>query len=177
MQKCFVVCGSPGSGKSTYAEQLASLRHATLLDIDPATERLVRLALAQSGHNQDDRDSEYFKSNFREPIYETLFDIARENLAIQDVVLVGPFTKEIRDPNWPSELSQALGAAIEIHYVQCPPEVRKRRLASRGNARDLAKLKDWDDYIQYYGVESPPVFKHIFVDGSDLEGNITSGLI
>jgi predicted kinase len=169
MQKCFVVCGSPGSGKSTYAEQLASLHHATLLDIDPVTERLVRLALAQSGQDVDDRDSEYFKSTFRAPIYETLFDIARENLAIQDVVLVGPFTKELREPNWPSELSKALGAAVEIHYVQCHPDERKRRLASRGNARDLAKLKDWDDHIQYYGLESPPVFKHFLVDGSGLE--------
>jgi hypothetical protein len=147
------------------------------LDIDPVTERLVRLALAQSGQDVDDRDSENFKSTFRAPIYETLFDIARENLSIQDVVIVGPFTKEIRDPHWPSGLSKALGGEVEIHYVGCPPEIQKRRLASRGNARDLAKLKDWDVYIQYYGVESPPVFKHVFVDGSDLEESITSGLI
>lgn len=169
MHKCIVVCGSPGSGKSTYAEHLASVHHATLLDIDPVTERLVRLALAQAGQDVDDRDSEYFKSTFREPIYETLFDIARENLAIQDVVLVGPFTKELRDPLWPSSLSKALGAAVEIHYVQCPPEIRKHRLASRGNARDLAKLKDWENYVQYYGSESPPVFEHVMVDGSGLE--------
>ncbi len=172
MQKCFIVCGSPGSGKSTYAERLASLHHATLLDIDSVTERLVRLALAQSGQDVDDRDSEYFKSTFRVPIYETLFDIARENLAIQDVVLVGPFTRELRDPNWPSVLSNTLRAAIEIHVVGCPPELRKRRLASRGDARDRAKLKDWEEYLQYYGLESPPVFKHVFVDGSDLEGGI-----
>ena len=169
MQKCFVVCGSPGSGKSTYAEQLASLHHATLLDIDPVTERLVRLALAQSGQDVDDRDSEYFKSTFRAPIYETLFDIARGNLAIQDVVLVGPFTKELREPNWPSGLSEALGVTVEIHYVQCPPKERKRRLVSRGNTRDLAKLKDWDNHIQYYGLESPPVFEHVLVDGSGLD--------
>ena len=176
MHKCFVVCGSPGSGKSTYAEQLVSVHHATLLDIDPVTERLVRVALAELGHSQDDRDSEYFKSTFREPIYETLFDIAQENLAIQDVVLVGPFTKELRDPLWPSGLSKALGGAVEIHYVQCPPEIRKRRLASRGNARDLAKLNYWEDHIQYYGLESPPEFKHILVDGSSLEGSTSSGL-
>jgi len=173
MQTCFIVCGRPGAGKSTYAERLAFLHHATLLDIDPVTERLVRLALAQSGQDLDDRDSEYFKSTFRAPIYETLFDIARENLAIQDVVVVGPFTKELRDPNWPSAISKALGAAVEIHYVGCPPELRKRRLSNRGNARDLAKLKDWEDYLQYYGLESPPVFEHVFVDGSDLEGSIT----
>jgi predicted kinase len=99
-----IVCGTPGSGKSTYARQLAAVRHATLLDIDTVTERLVRVALRQSGHNQDDRDSEYFKQTFREPVYEALFDIARENLLFQDVVIVGPFTKEIKDPGWPSKL-------------------------------------------------------------------------
>lgn len=138
------------------------------MDIDLVTERLVRVGLAQSGHNQDDRDSEYFKSTFREPIYETLFDIARENLPIQDVVLVGPFTKELRDPSWPAELHKTLGAAVEIHYVQCPPEIRRRRLSDRGDARDLAKLEDWEEYIQYYGPERPPEFEHVLVDGSDL---------
>jgi len=145
-----IVCGSPGAGKSTYARQLAAARCATLLDIDTVTERLVRIALVQSGHSQDDRDSGYFKQNFREPIYETLFDIARENLPFHDVVIAGPFTKEIKDPDWPSKLHRALGSLIEVHYVQCVQETRRRRLAHRGNARDLAKLKDWENYIQYY---------------------------
>jgi len=162
-----IVCGTPGSGKSTYARQLAAVRHATLLDIDTVTERLVRVALRQSGHNQDDRDSEYFKQTFREPVYEALFDIARENLLFQDVVIVGPFTKEIKDPGWPSKLSQLLGSSIEVHYIHCAHEVRRSRLARRGNARDLAKLNDWENYIRYYGDESPPVFEHIPVDGSN----------
>jgi len=170
MYTSYIVCGSPGSGKSTYARQLAAARHATLLDIDTVTERLVRIALVQSGHSKDDRDSENFKQNFREPIYETLFDIARENLHFQDVVIVGPFTKEIKDPGWPSKLCLVLGSLIEVHYVQCAHEIRKQRLARRGNARDLAKLNDWENYIQYYGNESPPVFEHVLVDGTNPEG-------
>ena len=173
MYKSYIVCGSPGSGKSTYARKLAAVRHATLLDIDTVTERLVRIALVQSGHSQDDRDSEYFKRSFREPIYETLFDIARENLPFQDVVIVGPFTKEIKDPGWPSKLYRVLGSLIEVHCVQCAHEIRRGRLARRGNARDLAKLKDWENYIQYYGDESPPVFEHVLVDGSNPEGCLT----
>ena len=162
-----IVCGSPGSGKSTYAGQLAAVRNAALLDIDTVTERLVRIALAQSGHSQDDRDSEFFKQTFRKPIYETLFDIARENLRFQNVVIVGPFTREIQDPDWPSKLCQDLGGSVEVYYVQCAQEIRRRRLAHRGSARDLAKLNDWENYIQYYGDESPPVFEHVLVDGSE----------
>jgi predicted kinase len=174
MYTSYIVCGSPGSGKSTYARQLAAVMHTTLLDIDTVTERLVRIALVQSGHSQDDRDSEYFKRSFREPVYETLFDIARENLYFQDVVIVGPFTKEIKDLSWPSRLSLILGSLIEIHYVQCAHEIRRRRLAHRGDARDLAKLNDWANYIQYYGDESPPVFEHVLVDGSNPERCITN---
>ena len=166
MYTTYIVCGSPGAGKSTYARKLASEHNATLLDIDTVTERMVRLALRESGHNPDDRDSEYFKRIFRDPIYATLFNIARENIPFQEVVVVGPFTKELRDPDWPSKLFQTLGGPIEVHYVSCPPETRKQRLAMRGNERDLAKLRDWENYIQYYE-EIPPVFEHVIVDGSN----------
>ena len=175
MHTTFIVCGSPGAGKTTYARQLAAARHATLLDIDTVTERLVRVALDQSGHSADDRDSDYFKRTFRDPIYETLFDIARENLSCQDVVIVGPFTREIRDPDWPSQLTRTLGASIEVHYVECDPVTRRQRLEGRGNARDLAKLNDWEKFIQYYGDERPPVFDHTRVDGKNPEGYVMKG--
>ena len=167
MHTTYIVCGSPGAGKTTYAKKLASERGATLLDIDTATERLVRIALREAGHNPDDRDSEYFKRIFREPIYETLFDIARENNPFQEVVVVGPFTKELRDPDWPAKLSQAQGGPVEVHYVYCPPDERKRRMEDRRNPRDLAKLRDWENFIQYYD-ESLPVFEHVLIDGSNL---------
>ena len=163
MNTSIIVCGSPGSGKSTYAAKLAAARRAALLDIDSVTERLVRIALAQGGHSPDDRDSDYFKQTFREPIYQTLFAVARDNLPFQDVVIVGPFTREIKDRDWPSTLSQRLGGPVEVHYVQCAPEIRRRRLERRGNASDRAKLADWDNHIRYYGDESPPVFDHVLV--------------
>lgn len=170
MHTTFIVCGTPGAGKTTYARRLASDRHATLLDIDTATERLVRIALAGSGHSPDDRDSDYFKRTFREPIYDTLFDIARENLPVQDVIIVGPFTREIQDPHWPARLAAHLGGRVEVHYVHCTPEIRRQRLARRGDARDLAKLEDWENYIRYYGDEHPPVFDHVDVDGTTTDG-------
>jgi predicted kinase len=160
-----IVCGSPGAGKSSYAKTLASTRRAVLLDIDTVTERLVQLALQETDRDPDDRDSAYFKRTFRQPIYETLFDIARENLPFLDVVMVGPFTKEQRDPDWPAKLSQRLGGPVEVHYVFCPAEVRRHRLTERGNPRDRAKLKDWEHYLRYYD-ERPPACKHILVEGA-----------
>lgn len=167
MHITYIVCGSPGAGKTTYAKRLAFAQDATLLDIDTVTERLVRIALHAAGKDHDDRDSEYFKQTFRAPIYETLFDIARVNLPHQDVVVVGPFTRELGDPMWPAKLARSLGGPVEMHYVACLPEVRRQRLAERGEARDLAKLRDWEAYIEYYGEEKPPVFEHILIDGTN----------
>ena len=167
MGQAFIICGSPGSGKSVYGKALAEKRGAVLLDIDFSTERLVRLCLAESGHNPDDRDSAYFKKTFRQPIYDTLFDIARENLAWIDVVIVGPFTREIRNADWPSEISKMLDGPVEIHYLYCKPDIRKDRLIRRGNSRDRLKLHDWDNHVTYYGDEKPPEFSHVFVDTSD----------
>lgn len=167
MNTVYVVCGSPGAGKSSYARQFVLKQPAVLLDIDTVTERLVKVALNESGYNHDDRDSEYFKQTFRTPIYETLFDIAGENLEFNDVVIVGPFTKELRDRNWPSKLARELACRIEVHYVYCPTETRKRRIEDRSNPRDLAKLNEWKSSIRYYGDEAPPVFKHVLIDNSD----------
>jgi predicted kinase len=163
----FVVCGGPGAGKSTYAQRLAEQRQAVLLDIDAVTDRLVRLALAESGHDEDDRDSDFFKKRFRGPIYDTLFDIARENLARLDVVIVAPFTSELRDSSWPARLRASLGTPVEVHYIDCQPEVRRERLAQRGAARDSAKLADWDSHMLSRVDGKPPEFSHIYVDTSD----------
>lgn len=169
MEELLIVCGGPGAGKSTYARRLASERKAVLLEVDTVTERLVQLALSESGRSPDDRDSEYFKKTFRRPLYETLFDIARENLFWTDVVVVGPFTHEIRNPSWPAELKASLGSAVEVHYVFCEQYIRKQRLLRRDNPRDVAKLKDWENFLDYYGDESPPVFPHVFIDTSDTD--------
>jgi predicted kinase len=165
MPRLIIVCGTPGSGKTTYANKIAAGSSATILDIDTTTERLVRIGLVESGRCPDDRDSDYFKHTYREPVYEALFDIARANLPYHDVVIAGPFTREIQDPGWPKKLSMKLCCPVEVRYVQCPPEIRRQRLATRGDARDRAKLEDWDRYIKYYGDEHPPVFEHVLIDG------------
>lgn len=167
MSKVYIICGSPASGKTTYGKKLAKEKRATFIDIDQSTERLVRLALSKSGRNEYDRDSKYFKENFREPIYQTLFDIAKDNLDWTNVVLVGPFTQEIRLKNWPEILVKELGGEVEIHYVYCNSEVRYNRMLGRKSKRDKAKLSDWESFNKYYGDEKPPEFKHVFIDTSN----------
>ncbi len=170
MEKAYIICGSPGAGKTTYGKQLAEKENTIFLDIDididVATERLVKLALKLSGKDPKDRDSPYFKKHFRQPIYEQLFDIVRDNLPQRSVVIAGPFTKEIQDAEWPKKLAAHLGAPVEIHYVFCDPKIRKERMIKRANPRDTAKLQDWEKYLEYYKGEPFPVCEYIAVDNS-----------
>ncbi len=166
MGKAHIICGSPGAGKSTYGKRLAAKIRAAFIDIDTATERLVRLSLLESGHDMNDRDSPYFKTTYRQVIYDAMFDIAIENLPHIDVVIAGPFTREIRDPLWPGFLENHLKSTVEIHYVYCEPEIRRKRLLERANDRDRLKFEDWDAFNRYYGQENPPDFKCVLFDNT-----------
>ncbi|MEM8717558.1 MAG: ATP-binding protein, partial [Cyanobacteria bacterium P01_G01_bin.4] len=110
-----------------------------------------------------------FKQAFRQPIYDTLFAIACDNLAWCHVVITGPFTKEIRNPDWVNEMSDRLQYPVEVHYVFCEPAVRRQRLLDRDNPRDRSKLEDWQSYIGYYGSEQPPTCPHRYIDTTYLD--------
>lgn len=160
------MCGTPGCGKTTYDRKLANQKGAVFLDIDASSEQLVRLALKLAGRDIEDRDSPYFKEHFRDAIYQQMFDIARDNLALNSMVIVGPFTREIKDPKWLEKLSLQLAAPVEVHYVSCAPHIRKKRMIKRANPMDQAKLQNWENYLQYYEGEAPPLFDYISVDNS-----------
>ena len=160
----YVVCGNAGVGKSTFAARLCAERAAALLDIDTLTERLARLVLRGQGLDEDDRDSTAYKALLREPIYETLFDVARENLQHVPCALVGPFTRERRQADWPERLTARLGSPVEIYYLWCSPEQRRTRLAQRQNPRDRAKLLDFETYAAAGEDPGPLPFQHHRID-------------
>jgi predicted kinase len=162
-----IVAGLPASGKSTYGRALAKERRAAFLDIDSASEPIVRAGLSLAGQDPDDRDSAVFKNAFRSPIYDTLFQVARENLCAIDVVIAGPFTAELRDPDWPAKLEAELSARVEIHYTSCDSETRRRRMIERGEARDASKLENWSVHLAYYKDAPRPACPHSSVDTSE----------
>ena len=159
-----IVCGNAGVGKSTLGTKLAREQRAVLLDIDTCTERLARLVLEGHGLDPDDRDSPDYKRLLREPVYESLFDIAVANLPHAPVVIVGPFTSERRDATWPARLRERLAAPVEIVYVRCALDERRRRIVARGNPRDAGKLANWDAYAALGEDPELPPFPHRLVD-------------
>ncbi len=161
--KLHVVCGPPACGKSIYGRELAAREGAVLLDNDVATEPVVQAGMEAAGLSRDDRDSPTYKQIFREPVYEALYRLAEENLPHLPVVLVGPFTSESQDAEWPVRLQQRFGVPVQVHFVYCAPEIRKERMVARGETRDLAKLERWEEYLRTTAEMRPP-FPHMWVD-------------
>lgn len=159
MGRLTVICGPAGVGKSTYGRKLAGKTGAVLLDSDTVTEPVVRAGMSLGGLDPDDRDSPEYRAAFRDPVYKCLFAVAAENLPHADVILVGPFTSEIRDEAWPDKLRARFGVEVEFVYLDCPAEERLRRIKERGNPRDVAKLADWEGFLNQSN-PSPPVFRH-----------------
>lgn len=165
MHECHIVSGPPASGKTWYARQLAGRLGAVMLDSDQVAERLVRAGLGLAGLDPDDRDSPAYKRAYRDPVYETLFDLAVSHLGHLPVVIAGPFTREGGENDWLDRLERRLGARPRAHFVWCDADTRRRRLVERGEERDRPKLDDWQAYVATCR-EERPLWPHQFVDTS-----------
>jgi adenylate kinase family enzyme len=138
-EKIWVVAGLPACGKSTVARRIASSSRCTLIDSDVVADRLVRVGMKLSGNDENDRDSDVYKENYREAVYETMYDLATQQstdvaltgcccilsyLSFLNVFLKkGPFSAELRDEKWLEKLKIRLNTIhVEIVWV------RKRNL-------------------------------------------------
>lgn len=142
MHQLHIVCGLPASGKTTYARQLSKKIGAAFFDSDTVTNKVIQAAHSAAGIDPNDRDSVCYKQTYRNVVYETLFDLAAQNLPHVDVVLAGPFTQELEDLNsWKGILHEKFGRCVKIHHMEIPEQVRTERMRSRDAPRDVAKLK------------------------------------
>jgi len=97
----------------------------------------------------DDRDSEVFLRELREPEYTGMLDIARENLDIGvNVVLCAPFSREVKARTVfdAGALGVAAGTRVSVVWVTVAESVARERIARRGERRDRYKLTHWDEY-------------------------------
>jgi predicted kinase len=165
MRRLAVVCGNAGTGKTTWARQVAERWAAALLDLDTVSERLVMAAQLELGRDVNDRDSAEYKRIFRDAVHETLFAIARECAGA--VVIVAPFTQERRREDFPAWLRDRCGQPAQVHYFVSDERVREARLRARANPRDAAKFHDYASYRDIAANETPPGYPHSWFDTSD----------
>jgi len=143
MTTLHIVCGLPASGKTTFARELAKRTHAALFDSDTATDLIIQAAHHAAGIDTHDRDSPTYKKTYREPVYETLFALATENLPHTDVIIAGPFTAELKDKeSWIKSLKQRFpDHPVQLHHLELSEQQRLERMQARGALRDQAKLR------------------------------------
>jgi predicted kinase len=160
-----LVCGAPGSGKSTLGTLLARRLPAALLDLDTATAGLT--AVIGTLHGTDDLDDPELVRLTRAARYETIIGLAEDNLiAGVGAVMVAPFTTERRDPvAWAalqSRLDQ-IGAGTTMVWLRISADEVLRRVERRGAGRDVAKLsRNWPAGLDL----GPPSVPHIAVDAT-----------
>ena len=171
-----LVCGAPGSGKSTVGAMIARRLPAALLDLDTATASLTAvIGKLQGTHDLDDPELVRLT---REARYETLASLAEENLAVGvGTVLVAPFTAERRDPGaWEALRSrmERAGAATRMVWLRIPADEVLKRVEQRGATRDRAKLRrDWPAGLDL----DPPSVPHLEVDALDRPEQIAEAVV
>jgi len=155
--RLILFAGHAGTGKTTLAKRAMPLISARtgqdffFLDKDTAYGRFSAHVMELTTGNADDRDSPFYLENLRDLEYAGLIDIVRENLELNvNVVLVGPFSREIRSGLMFDPAGLGLPASIHtrLAWIDLSPEEARRRMVLRADPRDTWKLAHWDDYVQ-----------------------------
>jgi len=109
------MCGPPGSGKTTLARRLAVQIPAVALSPDEW--------MTQLGVELD--------HSLREPLSTQLWRLGQELLASgQNVIMEsGHWMRDERDEK--RVVARALGVAVELQYLDVPPDELRRRIAQR----------------------------------------------
>ena len=134
--RLIILCGLPGSGKTTLAKCLEESLHAIRLAPD---EWMDSLSI-----NLYDEES-------RAKIEALQWKLGQKLLRLGLVVIIewGTWGKSERDAL--REGARQLGAAVELHYLSAPPEILFERIQRRGMENPPIKREDilrWTEIIE-----------------------------
>jgi predicted kinase len=144
--RLIIICGLPGSGKTTLAKRLEESLHAVRLAPD---EWMDALAI------------DLYDEASRARIEALQWKLAQELLKLGIVVIIewGTWGKAERDTL--REGARKLGAAVELHYLSAAPEVLFERIERRGMEDPPIKREDvmrWAQIIEVPSEEEMGLF-------------------
>ena len=154
--RLILFAGHAGTGKSTLAKRALPLliektgEDFFFLDKDTVYGAFSAHVMELTTHNGNDRDSPYYLENLRDWEYRGLIEVAKENLLLGvNVILVGPFSKEIQSGQMfnPEALGVPPQTRIHIAWIDLAADEAKRRMEKRADPRDDWKLAHWDQYV------------------------------
>lgn len=165
-----LVGGYAGSGKTETGRILARATGWAMLDKDSITRPVVEAMLRHADHSPHDRESAFYLDTVRPAEYESLREVALENVACGNSVIVSaPFARELNDPAWCARTAadyDAHEAQVRALWVRCDEESMQRYLRRRGAARDERKLAHWADYAAGLDMHYTPALPHAIVQNS-----------
>jgi predicted kinase len=144
--KLIIVCGLPGSGKTTHAKQLERELRAVRLCPDEWIRAL---------------GAGLWQSDFRSRIEELQWKLAQDLLTLGYTIVIewGTWARSERDTL--RKGARALGASVELHFLDVPLDVLLDRIRLRSMEYSPITLDDlmkWDGQFQRPGAEEMSLF-------------------
>lgn len=138
--RLIIVCGLPGTGKTTIATELAARHSGTRLSPDDWMESLA---------------IDLWDSTRRDAIERLQWQLAQDLLALGATVVIewGTWGRAERDTL--RLRARELGAAAELVYIHAPVDVMLERVRRRGRENPPISRQKLEQYVAAFEVPTP----------------------